>query len=47
MRVIQLDGVFLLNYDRLTGKLNVENFRQAINPNIDKDLKMLSQKQIR
>ena len=42
MRVIQLDGVLLLNYDRFTGKLNVENFRQAINPNIGKDLKMLS-----
>jgi hypothetical protein len=47
MRVLQLDGVFVSNYDRLTGKLNVENFRQAINPNINKDLKMLSQEQLK
>jgi len=47
MRVLQLDGVFVSNYDRLTAKLNVENFIQAINLNIDKDLKMLLQEQLK
>ena len=38
---------FVSNYDRLTAKLNVENFIQAINLNIDKDLKMLLQEQLK
>jgi hypothetical protein len=45
--VFGLDRAFIGNYDRLTGKLNVEDFVYAVNSlGIEEDIKMLSQKQL-